>query len=339
MVDKVYAAVAERELERYGDAVHLRWESGGKHPRAILQVGQLTRFLTVPASGSDHRGPLNFRSQLRRTLGEMGATPEMGVVGKIAVYHGSVMITIPPESPLYQRFVSGDGKPKAWWSMKAIANPEPKGDPILGLSFQGDVKPDDPERRPGLMRGSLNQVKHVQLTVMPSRLPAIAKLGPFAAGPLSFAGEENETILLKLPKDRALPVGYEKEKPPQFELPKPATAKLGDIAHIKPNPPLERLKHHVTGAIERGEKQSIVEQKPVPPAPAPLATRPPAREAVTPLAFPDKVQLVMPREPVSLKRAVDIINHNKEKMGESLNLSITPDGFLEVIAAYGRKTR
>lgn len=32
---------------------------------------------------------------------------------------------------------------------------------------------------------------------------------------------------------------------------------------MKPNPPLERLRYHVTGAIERGEKQAIV-GKPMP---------------------------------------------------------------------------
>lgn len=32
--------------------------------------------------------------------------------------------------------------------------------------------------------------------------------------------------------------------------------------NTKPNRPLDRLRHHVTGAIERGEAQAIVEQKP-----------------------------------------------------------------------------
>lgn len=46
-----------------------RIEHGGRHPRIVIDCGNVTRFYVIPGSPSDRRSNLNARSDLRRMLG------------------------------------------------------------------------------------------------------------------------------------------------------------------------------------------------------------------------------------------------------------------------------
>jgi len=49
--------------------------TGGAHAKLTLFVGDKSRFIILPTSPSDHRGKLNFRSQVRRTIEALRDAP------------------------------------------------------------------------------------------------------------------------------------------------------------------------------------------------------------------------------------------------------------------------
>jgi hypothetical protein len=316
MGSNIYRDTIERELAQYGDQVRVEYQGGGKHPRAVIYVGGKSKFLTFPSSASDNvRGPLNMRANLRRILSDLGARPEGPPPARLAVYHESVMLSIPKSSHLFSTVAKGR-QVVAWWSMEAVSNPDLKGEPFLALRYRGPVKEGEATRRPGMLRGSFNASGEWQATVMNTRLPAIAKLGPFAAVPLRLLRQEGDDLVFKLPPAnlRKRPAGY----------------------NYPDTTPAENLTPPAPPAVKKLEPVAA----PLPPR-APV----PAREKEPPHADPHQkvhlderpLQLVLPKEPVSLQRAIRIINHNKEKMGDNLSLSITPEGYLLAIAQFGGK--
>jgi hypothetical protein len=326
MGSNIYRDTIEREIAQYGDQVRVEYQGGGKHPRAVIYVGGKSKFLTFPSSASDNvRGPLNMRSNLRRILSDLGARPEGPPPARLAVYHESVLLSIPKSSPLFST-VAKNRQVLAWWAMEAVSNPDLKGEPFLALRYRGPVKEGEATRRPGMLRGSFNASGEWQATVMNSRLPAIAKLGPFAAVPLRLLRQEGDDLVFKLPPAnlRKRPAGYNYPEPPAEKLAPPAPPAVKK---------LEPRAHH-----------GIPEPAPVPPPPrAPVPARekepPPAEHAHHQKVHLDErpLQLVLPKEPVSLQRAIRIVNHHKEKMGDNLSLSITPEGYLLAIAQFGGK--
>lgn len=67
-VPKDYAAF----LKPYIDARVLTIESGSKHNKAVRSDG---RFWVIPSSPSDHRGFLNFKSDIRRFVSQAPQHP------------------------------------------------------------------------------------------------------------------------------------------------------------------------------------------------------------------------------------------------------------------------
>ena len=63
-----YAAIAKAELLRAGVTAYT-FEMGDKHPRLVFVHNGRPRVYVLPGSPSDHRGPLNMRTDLRRMLG------------------------------------------------------------------------------------------------------------------------------------------------------------------------------------------------------------------------------------------------------------------------------
>ena len=67
-ISSAYAAIAKAELLRAGVTAYT-FEMGGKHPRLVFIHNGRPRVYVLPGSPSDHRGPLNMRTDLRRMLG------------------------------------------------------------------------------------------------------------------------------------------------------------------------------------------------------------------------------------------------------------------------------
>ena len=67
-IASAYAAIAKAELLRAG-VTSYAFEIGGKHPRLIFVHNGRPRMYVLPGSPSDHRGPMNMRTDLRRMLG------------------------------------------------------------------------------------------------------------------------------------------------------------------------------------------------------------------------------------------------------------------------------
>lgn len=57
--------------------VDYRVETGGKHPRVVIEYFGKQRFLTFTTTNTDHRGQKNKIRDLRRVLHDLGAQKVM----------------------------------------------------------------------------------------------------------------------------------------------------------------------------------------------------------------------------------------------------------------------
>jgi hypothetical protein len=308
-----YIAAVESELERWPDVRHTI-ERRSKHRAVRLSLGRHERKIIIPTTGSDHRGPKNAVSQLRRTLKDMGATKlatkpttkreakEAAIVARVGVNNTSVIFSVPKTSPLYSRFVK-DGESKFYWAFELRAVVDPKGVPHLAI-----VKKQPPAggiKHIGVVRGSVNrQSATFSIAIFRNQFKAINKLGTFSSQPIELYADEGEVLLFKLPANR---------KPLTSKKPEPAAVEP------KPEPEVTRAEASHPPAVSRK-----LEPEPVA-APAPAASSP------TPLV------IQAPKEPVSLEKAINVINAYKERMGDNLRLSIAEGGYLAVIAKMGRR--
>ena len=67
-----YETAIRAEVEEWPGAA-VTFETGGKHPRAVLAFGGATKFITYPGTPSSDRGLANSIADVRRTLRDMGA--------------------------------------------------------------------------------------------------------------------------------------------------------------------------------------------------------------------------------------------------------------------------
>ncbi|UIJ43760.1 PD-(D/E)XK nuclease-like domain-containing protein [Sphingomonas cannabina] len=72
MTRRDYEGAIEREVERW-PGVTVRFEEGGKHPRAVFRFGEVEQFRPYPSSPSDQRGLDMKITEVRRLLKDMGA--------------------------------------------------------------------------------------------------------------------------------------------------------------------------------------------------------------------------------------------------------------------------
>lgn len=69
-----YEEAQRRELARW-EGVTVTRERRGKHMALRICVGERSRFITYPVTGSDWRGMKNHIARLRRTLADLQADP------------------------------------------------------------------------------------------------------------------------------------------------------------------------------------------------------------------------------------------------------------------------
>lgn len=71
-MNKQYLAETQREVEGWL-GVTVSTDTGGKHDRITLHLGNDSRFVVAPSTPSDVRGIKNHIAEVRRTLRAMGA--------------------------------------------------------------------------------------------------------------------------------------------------------------------------------------------------------------------------------------------------------------------------
>jgi len=308
-----YLAAVEAELQSWPGIDH-RVERRSKHRSVRLTYGRHQRSVIIPTTGSDHRGPKNTVTQLRRTLKDMGATKlasrpvtkqdekNAKAVARLGVNNTSVVLSVPKHSPLYERFVK-DGQATHYWSFELRAVADPKGTPHLAI-----VKQPAPTEKmhPGVAKGFLNKpTEAYALAILRGQFKAMDRMGPFASQGIELIEERENELLFKLPANRK-PLMVRNKQPDA-----PA-----QIAQPEPRPEPEVIRAEATHAPVARHPE---------PEPAPTAAQP------TPLV------IQAPKEKVSLEKAINVINAYKEKMGDNLRLSIAEGGYLAAIAKMGKR--
>jgi hypothetical protein len=69
---RIFKEVLQREIQNW-NGVKYRFDNRNHHPCIIVSYRGKEQFIPFPKSGSDRRGPLNNRAQLRQRLKKMGA--------------------------------------------------------------------------------------------------------------------------------------------------------------------------------------------------------------------------------------------------------------------------
>jgi hypothetical protein len=139
-------------------------------------------------------------TQLERKPATKREERETQVFARLGVNKTSVILSISPKSPLYQRFVQGS-HPKAYWSMELRSNPDLEGEPFLAI-----VKKELPagsKKQAGIGAGSVNkQTRTYSLGSLRSQFTAMERFGEFTTQEIELHDDEGDVLLFKLPKQR-----------------------------------------------------------------------------------------------------------------------------------------
>ena len=243
------------------------------------------------------------------------------------------MVVIPEASPFFKRVVA-KGQPKSYWSVELRSNPDPKGSPFLAIVEQPAPAPGT--KHQGVVRGFYNRMAKAAYLQWSAKeqFPNIVKHGPFGVTPVELKADEGQAILFHMPTERKALMLRGKTKAEALAAAEKDAKRLEADA----------------GEIEAREAEAVAEA-PVAEAPAPVA--PPEADMVQallarllqqpqvlqPQVHLDKPITLMPREAVSMERAVNALNALKNKHGEDIQFVVGAGGFLVVRAKLGGMPR
>jgi hypothetical protein len=307
------------ELTHY-PGVELELKNGGKHDRAVFRLGDRSRFLTIPKTPSDYRADKNIVRDLRKTLVELGAKRDDGIVrgkgsrgGKgrrtrnadaaFALNASSIVLTFGRFSKLRKRF---GGKVKQQWTLEFRASPDLKAPPLVVLK-----KVDLPagfERKKGVAAGTdFRGVWKFQFAraLAPKMLKGVDYISSID---VELFKDEGDALVFKLPAG-VLPTGYTPHtKVVEEDEPTP----LPSQAWAEPRPVEER--------VEEPEAPKVAQAAPVPSTG--LADRP--------------IVLQFPKQTISVEQAIAVLNRKKQQLGNGLRFTIEEGGYISAVHRIGK---
>jgi len=315
----VIAAVTT-ELRHYPGVEHEIHE-GGKHKRMVFHRGGVSRFLTVPRSPSDWRARQNALRDFKKTMSELGAERLDILPGQIkgrrarghvgfSLNHQNLILHIPGNSKLIDRFKTPDNKPKTHWTFELRASPDLSAPPMLAVK---EAKlPPGKERMPGLVGGfHIKAGGGWRLSLSRDQLPALSKRVDIIKSVNVELYEDNGSeLVFKLPTG-VIPTKF---KPP----------KAGTPVHPAEVPQLREALEESGHFDTPLPSQAFV---PHPVAPAPVAAPAPA--------LPQNLTLQFPKQPVSVEQAILVLNKAKQRLGNNLRFQIGEEGYLTATHRIG----
>lgn len=251
---------------------------------------------------------------------------EAGAVARLGINKTAIILTIPKASKLFKRFVS-KGRPSGYWAYEMRPNADPKGQPHLAVVSR--AAPENSKNRKahaGIMAGTVNKASgNFMLPTQHSTLPKLVKrFGTFSSTPVEIVSETGNEIIFAMPEDR-----------------KPLIVQHLPVKEPEPAP----LDPEKVEQLTTLEESGLVE------TPAPIAPEAGMMEmllarllqqqpqVVQPQVNLDKPITLLPREPVSMERAVSALNAMKNKYGDDIQFTVGAGGFLVVRSKLGGMPR
>jgi len=314
----VIAAVTT-ELRHYPGVEHEIHE-GGKHKRMVFHRGGVSRFLTVPRSPSDWRARQNALRDFKKTMTELGAERLDILPGQIkgrrgrghvglSLNHQNLILHIPGNSKLIDRFKTPDNRPKTHWTFELRASPDLSAPPMLAVK-QVELPPGKDRMRGAIGGFHIKAGGGWRLSLSRDQLPALSKRVDIIKSVNVELYEDNGSeLVFKLPTG-VIPTKF---KPP----------KAGTPVHPAQVPQLREALEESGHFDTPLPSQAFV---PHPVAPAPAAAP----------AMPQNLTLQFPKQPVSVEQAIMVLNKAKARLGNSLRFTIEENGYLSAVHRIGK---
>jgi hypothetical protein len=298
-INIINAAIRE-ELKHWPN-VSVKFASRSKHKEARFFHGDKSRFVTVPSTASDHRSLLNTVKYVKKELIALGAERLDTVphVKKVKPVYDAKM-SITDEAIFF--YVSKRSPLHKYFL-------DSNGEPTNHWRFE---MRDVPGREP-------------MLAVVRAPTPEAGTKHPGVARGYRVKSSDQFTlhmvhavapIVAKQGRFAASPlVLYERTQDAfVFELPPVAERDMSApvLKHLKPAVLVEK-KEEVQEPVTTHVEHKLEPNQPV--------------------------ILQLPKEKISLERAVNVINAYKDSLGKDMGLYIDSDGYLRVTAAFGRKKK
>src|SRR6188508_1436107 len=274
----------------------------------VFHRGGVSRFLTVPRSPSDWRARQNALRDFKKTMSELGAERLDILPGQIkgrrarghvglSLNHKNLILHIPGESKLIDRFKTPDNRPKAHWTFELRASPDLSAPPMLAVK---QVKlPPGKDRMHGAVGGFFIKAGGGwRVSMHRSQLPALSKrVDVIKSVNVELYEDNGNELVFKLPTG-IIPTKF---KPPQH--------------------PIAALEHTPLPSEAFVPKPEPVEAKVEAPAPAP--------------PLPQNLTLQFPKQPVSVEQAIMVLNKAKARLGNNLRFTIAENGYLTAVHRIG----
>jgi len=316
----VIAAVTT-ELRHYPGVEHEIHE-GGKHKRMVFHRGGVSRFLTVPRSASDWRASQNALRDFKKTMNELGAQRLDILPGQtkgrrarghfgLSLNHQNLILHIPGNSKLIDRFKTPDNRPRAHWTFELRASPDLSAPPMLAVK-QVELPPGKDRMRGAVGGFHIKAGGGWRLSLSRDQLPALSKRVDIIKSVNVELYEDNGSeLVFKLPTG-VIPTKF---KAPQHPIAALEHTPLPSEAFV-PKP-------DSAAWIERAEAK-LAELEAKAPEPAPAS------------ALPQNLTLQFPKQPVSVEQAIMVLNKAKARLGNNLRFTIAENGYLTAVHRIGQ---
>lgn len=312
MASSAIEQLVKSELGHY-PGVKLEIKDGRRHDKAVFHFGNQSRFLTLPKTPSDWRANANIKRDLKKTLKELGVERSYhksvqrrggkgrrhrNAVAAVALNKNNLVLLIPVNSKLLDRFKSPDGKPAATWEFEIRSSPDLQAPPLIAVKRV--TMPPGMAKRWGMTRGTMHKSGGWVLAIKRTQVPALAKkVDSIGSIDVQLYADEGKTLVFRLPAG-VLPTSYHPHNDRlEAEAPIPSEA--------WPEPPQERVEEPAAPEVAKA-------------APEPQA------------GYQDRpIVLQMPKQSVSIEQAIALLNKRKQQLGNGLRFTIEEGGYLSAV--------